>query len=223
MKMNLISILIIENHTIVRAGLKSLLLQNDDFEVVGEAGFEDILTRTVSLKPRIVLLSLISNGSHDIPTTLRDLCQEVPATQFLILARSENDQSMLQALRFGALGCLVSDSTSQDLVDSIYELARGGSYLPSQVGKKLIQRIANPEMKDNFSAMLTQRQLQVLKLISQGFTNQEIAATMVISKRTVEMHTYRLFRRLKVSNRAQAIQLAIRIGMVEMEKSAVFG
>lgn len=194
-----------------------MLCQNNDFEVVGDAVFGDIRAETIALKPRIVLLSLISNGTHDTPDTLRQLCQEVPATQFLILARSEDDQNMLQALRFGALGCLVNDSSPQDLVDSIYELARGGSYLPSQVGKKLIQKISNPGLKESLQGLLTQRQLQVLKLISQGYTNQEIAEAMVISKRTVEMHTYRLFRRLKVSNRGQAIQLAIRIGMVEME------
>jgi two-component system, NarL family, response regulator len=123
---------------------------------------------------------------------------------------------MLQALRSGALGCLTGDSSVEELLESIYELARGGSYLPSPVGKKLIQGISVSNGKsDNGGTSLTPHQFRVLKYICHGYTNLEIARAMVISKRTVEMHTYRLFKHLGVTNRSQAIQIAMCKGLVD--------
>jgi DNA-binding NarL/FixJ family response regulator len=213
----MISIVIVDNHKIVREGIKSLLGNQKDIEVVGDADFGNALPIMRAFQPKILLLSLISNGNHDINTTMRELCSASPLTQFLILARSVDDHYMLQALRSGALGCLISDSTVDDMVASIYELAQGGSFLPSAVGKRLIEGISHSNGKsDGGATTLTQQQFRVLKYICHGYTNLEIASLMVISKRTVEMHTYRLFKQLNVSNRSQAIQTAMRMGLLEM-------
>lgn len=220
--MDYISILIVDNHKIIREGLKSLLGKVEDIVVIGDTDFENMSRLAIALKPTLVLLCATSDGEQGINRAMRVLYQDLPTVPFLILARSVDDTCVLQAFRLGALGCLTSESDTQDLLDSIYELARGGSYVPSLVGRKLIQNLSSPNaIKENALKLLTPQQLRVMTLISQGYTNQEIAKMMVISKRTVEMHTYRLFRRLKVSNRAQAIQVALRSGIIEMNEEAL--
>lgn len=219
-----ISIIIVDNHRLIREGLRSLLAKYKDIEVVGDTDYKNVSEVIKTLKPKIVLLSLIANHSSEIINSMSDLGLALSGIQFLILTQSVEDQNILKALKLGALGCLLSDSSTQDLVDSIYELAREGSYLSSQVGRKLLQNISSSmEEKENGLIILSPQQMRVMKLISSGHTNQEIADVMNLSKRTVEMHIYRLFRRLNVSSRTQAVQVALRLGLIEMSEGLIGG
>jgi DNA-binding NarL/FixJ family response regulator len=210
-----ISIVLVDNHKIIREGLKSLLDKDKDIDVAGVIDYKGLPQLLKTVKPAVILLSILSSCDPEIDLAIKEINQKSPDTEVLILGHSANDGFLLQYLRMGAMGCLLSDSSVQDLITSIYELASGGAFLPSHLGKSLIQKITRNDGEEVKQAIsISPQQLKVLKLICRGFTNREIAEIMFISRRTVDMHVYRLYKQLNVTNRAQAIQFSINNGII---------
>jgi DNA-binding NarL/FixJ family response regulator len=210
-----ISIVLVDNHKIIREGLKSLLDNRKDIEVAGIIDYKGLPQLLITVKPAVILLSILSSCDPEIDLAIKAINKQSPDTELLILGYSANDGYLLQYLRMGAMGCLLSDSSVQDLITSIYELASGGAFLPSPIGKNLIQKMTKNEGEEGKQIIsVSPQQLKVLKLICRGFTNREIADMMFISRRTVDMHVYRLYKQLNVTNRAQAIQFSINNGII---------
>jgi len=146
-----------------------------------------------------------------------NILQNSPETHILLVANTAEDKHVMGAFRQGATGCLLANSPVEELYQSIRSLAEGGSYLPPMVGLKLIQKYNHTDrLKPQNPPILSTQQILVLRYISNGLTNQEIADILVISKRTVEMHVYKIFKKLKVSNRTQAIQAGLREGIIDV-------
>ena len=124
-------------------------------------------------------------------------------------------------MKLGAMGCLLCDSSTEDLVESIREIGKGGVHLPPQISRRLLKKISNSGDENSHDVVpLSHQQMRVLKYISSGYANKEIAKKMVISIRTVEMHTFRLYKRLNVKSRTQAILAAVQMGIIELEEIA---
>lgn len=211
-----IEVVIVDNHKIIREGIRSLLEKSERISVLDAVGYSDAARVVADSKPRIGLLNLVTNGSPEVLLTIHDILESSPETLILILADLANGRNLVRALKMGALGCLLRESGYDELIESICELSGGGAYLPPQISRRLLERMSNTN-RDNGIIFLSPQQSKVLKLISRGYTNKEIAQMLVISKRTVEMHTYKLYKRLLVTNRTQAIQMAIKMGLIELE------
>jgi DNA-binding NarL/FixJ family response regulator len=138
-------------------------------------------------------------------------------TRILVIGNSADDNNLLLAFKQGALGCLLDDSSPDDIYKALYILYQGGSYLPPMIGSKIIKSYTrSSHTRPLKSPTLSPQQMNVLRLLSQGLSNQDIANQLVISKRTVEMHLYKIFKELNVSNRLEAIQASIRFGLLDI-------
>ena len=210
-----INVILVDDNINIRSGLKLLLSDNPDYSL-NDAGFSEVF-KHIKNELTIAIIRLEQREYSKIMTIISDIHKDYPAVSILILAYSSEDPQVLMALKAGARGCLLKDSTFDDLKRAIQELAEGNVFIPSIISTKLIQKLSGPydwEKNDN-SLTLSTQQLRVLKLISLGYSSEEIAKALFISKRTVDMHTYKLFRRLNVSSRTQAIQVAMRSGLID--------
>jgi DNA-binding NarL/FixJ family response regulator len=212
-----IKLLLVDNHILVRSGMHSLLSTYDDFNIIGETGLEECVSCIQTCPPDVVILSIQSNDPFYSSSLVLQILQSCPQTHVLIIANSAEDKRVMEAFRQGAMGCLLANSHIDELYQSIISLSAGGSYLPPSVGKKLIlgyNHTGHQKTRQTRQELSTQ-QLQVLRQICQGCTNQKIAESLGISKRTVEMHAYKIFKKLKVTNRFQAIQAALHLGLID--------
>jgi DNA-binding NarL/FixJ family response regulator len=214
---NTIKVVLVEEHQLLRVGMRLLLADNPAVQIVAESDFSTAIETVTSCNPDVVWLGLVSCQNHPRQEIITEILQAYPATHILILGNSCEDKNVLQAFRQGAMGCLLRDSTQNDVLHAIRALADGGSYLPPTVGRKIIQGYTHSNWaRSQDVPKLSSQQLLVLRYIAQGFTNQEIADILVISKRTVEMHVYKIFKKLKVNNRTQVIQAALRWELIDV-------
>jgi DNA-binding NarL/FixJ family response regulator len=212
----IVTIVLVENHILVRSGIRSLLAGFGNFKIIGETELDDCVTSIQTLQPDVAIVDIRCYDSFYRSNLVSEILHFCPMTHVLIITDSANDKHVMDAFRQGALGCLLASSKTDELYQSIISLSEGGSYLPPAVGKKLIQGYNHTSREKSQNAhALSAQQLQVLRFISQGFTNQDIADNLVISKRTVEMHAYKIFKKLNVTNRTQAIQVALRSGLID--------
>jgi two-component system NarL family response regulator len=203
-----IRILIIENQTLVRIGIKTVLSTNEDFEIAGEAdsgaeGFQ--LFR--ALKPDVMILSLRLPDSCAIDT-LADYFTEEKHAKTLVLADTAGDAEISKALKKGALGYICKDISPDELIKAIRTVAAGKKYIPSDIAEILSENIGNEE--------LTPTETRILQQIVAGKANKEIAYDLNISANTVKTHVKNVFEKLGVSDRTSAATLAIRRGLVRI-------
>lgn len=204
----MISLLLIDDHFVVRSGLVASLELEDDLKVVGEADRgEDAAKLFAKKKPDVVLMDLQLPGISGIEATAA-LIREHPAARVLIFSTFARDDEIQAALKAGALGYLQKSSSRDDLLAAIRTVASGERTLPSEIAQRLKDRLAEPE--------ITPREREILTLITRGNANKEIAATLGISEDTVKQHVSRILLKLKVNDRAQATAEAIRRGLVSV-------
>jgi DNA-binding NarL/FixJ family response regulator len=213
-KMNL---LLIDNHILLRTGLRSLVSGFDDINVVADGSFDQALELAADYKPDVTLLNLICCHDKRVNDVIEGILSLVPNTRILVMVYLADDHHLSDAFKHGALGCLLGDSTPEDIHQAVRILFNGGSYLPVKVSQRILQGYSNLNVNEpKESDDLSPRQVVVLRLMSQGLTNQKIAEQLKISKRTAEMHIYKIFKKLKVNNRTQAIQAAVRTGILDI-------
>lgn len=204
----MITLLLIDDHFVVRSGLVASLELEDDLKVVGEADRgEDAAKLFAKKKPDVVLMDVQLPGISGVEATAA-LIREHPAARVLIFSTFARDDEIQAALKAGALGYLQKSSSRDDLLAAIRTVARGARSLPPEIAQRLKDRLAEPE--------ITPREREILTLITRGNANKEIAATLGISEDTVKQHVSRILVKLKVNDRAQATAEAIKRGIVSI-------
>lgn len=208
-----IRILIVDDHTMVRSGLKAFVEPLSDLEVVGEAkdGLEAI-DRVETLEPDVVLLDLVMPRMDGIEAT-RAIRQKRPDLPILMITSFAEDEKVIAAIKAGANGYILKDSTPQQLYEAIQSVNRRESYLSPQIVGTVLKGIKHTETNQPKTYPLTHRELEILKMIGQGKTNQEIAAQLVLSIWTVRTHITNILNKLNLENRTQAALYAVQEGL----------
>ncbi|MDH7602382.1 MAG: response regulator transcription factor [Armatimonadota bacterium] len=212
-----ITILIADDHAILREGLKGLLEEYDGLVVVGEAATgSETVEKVRKLKPNILLLDLIMPGMGGVEV-LETLAAEDLPTRTIVLTGVDNDDLLARSIKSGAAGYLLKDTASSQLVDAIRKVAEGGCWLPPDLTAKLFRGIAKKGPADESAklSLLTARELEVLKLLGEAKSNAQIAEELFISEHTVKVHVSRILEKLGLSHRAEAVRFAIRCGVVQ--------
>jgi two-component system nitrate/nitrite response regulator NarL len=206
-----IRVLIIDDHTLFRSGIKLLLERQTGFEVVGEASDGlDGVKRAKQLKPDVVLLDLHMPGTGGL-VTIPLLREEAPQTEIILLTVSEDADDLLEALRAGARGYLLKNIETDFLIDSICRAAAGETVMSSQMASKLADtiRISQKMIIDNNPEKLTPREREIIVMLASGASNKEIARTLDLAESTVKIHVQGILRKLNLSSRVQAAVYAV--------------
>ena len=216
--MTKIHILLADDHTILRAGLKMMLNAQPDMEVVGEApDGRQAITETQRLQPDIILMDITMPEMNGIEAT-RQIKKLVPESRILILTMHEHDEYVFQALRAGASGYMLKEAADTELISALHIIQNGQFYLSPMAQSVLVgdylQRVRIGEEKDSYSS-LTEREREILKLIAEGYTNNQIAERLVISPKTVDTHRTHIMDKLNLHSRAELVKYAMRRGLLE--------
>lgn len=217
--MEKIRVLVVDDQAVIREGLVAILSFYPDIEVVGqgEDGIQAV-TLTKELKPNVILLDLMmprQNGLKTIP----QLLELSPKPNILVVTSFAEDELVFPAIKAGALGYLLKDFKRDNLVQSIRDVSRGQASLSPSIALKVIQEFNNPEETSLPQDALTSRELDTLKLIARGFSNQEIARELFIQERTVAKYVSSILTKIHVENRTKAALYALREGISELEKN----
>lgn len=213
-----IRLLVADDHQVVRAGLVSLLEQQHDFTIVGQAGTGDKAARlSAELKPDVVLMDLQMPNMDGVKATeiIKSL---LPDTEVLVLTTFDDDELIWGAIRAGAKGYLLKDAPPADLFRAIRQVAAGETLISQEILARLTEviRQGGPNPTEH-EEQLTEREREILHLIAQGLSNKEIAATLSISDNTVKTHISNLFEKLRVNDRTQAVTTALRLGLITLD------
>jgi len=207
-----ISILISDDHPVVRAGLRGMLSGEPDFEVVGEAeNGKEAVGLTGELKPDVVLMDL-RMPEMDGVAAIERIRAEHPKVQILVLTTYESDADILRAIETGATGYLLKDTPREELFGAIRTVAEGKSPLAPGVATRLMQR-----MRDTDEEGLSTREIEVLELVARGTSNKEIAKQLWVSETTVKSHMLHIFDKLGVTDRTAAVTAALKRGIIRLE------
>lgn len=212
--MSMTRIILADDHQLVRAGLRALLERMPEVEVVGEAsdGLE-ALSLIAGHQPDLALMDITMAGLNGLETTTR-IVQEYPATRVVILSMHVNEEYVIQAMRSGAVGYLLKDSATTELELAIRAVSNGETYLSPAVSKHLIEYVQRLERQQTTVDPLTARQREILRLIAEGSTTQQIAGVLNLSIKTVEAHRAQIMERLDIHDLAGLVRYAIRSGLV---------
>jgi two-component system, NarL family, response regulator LiaR len=210
---DLIRVLIVDDHIVVREGLRAFIGTQAGIEIIGEAenGFQAV-ELTALLKPDVVLMDLVMAGMDGIQATQK-IKQDNPAARILVLTSFADDDKVFPAIKAGALGYLLKDSTPQQLLQAIQDVYHGVSSLHPLVANKLIRELNRPPDLPPTREPLTARELAVLELLAQGLSNTIIAEKLTLSEWTVRTHISNILSKLHLANRTQAALYALREGL----------
>jgi len=214
--MSKVRILLADDHTILREGIKVLLNRENDMEIVAEA--EDgaqALEKVRAVKPDVVVMDISMPKIGGLEVT-REITETFPDVKVVILTMHDNEEYLVQALKSGAKGYVLKEAAATDLAEAIRAVVRGDAYLYPTVARKLVDDYVNRVRTiKTASDSLTPREREVLKLVAEGHTNKEIADYLGISVKTVENHRANLMRKLDLHDRTELARYAIKIGLVE--------
>jgi two-component system, NarL family, response regulator NreC len=207
-------VLIVDDHAVVRSGLKLVLDADDGIEPVGEAGTaRDAIFEARSLKPDVILLDVVmpdQSGLDIIPTLLHDN----PDTRILVLSMQDDPRYVREAFDAGASGYVLKEAADSEVVAAVREVAGGGRYVDPELGARLVAA-ESAERKRAEEDPLSDREGEVLRLLALGHTNQEIAKQLYISVRTAETHRAHIMQKLRLSSRAELVRYALDRGLLD--------
>jgi two-component system, NarL family, response regulator LiaR len=214
--MTRIRLLVVDDQTVVREGLAAILANYSDIEVIGQAsdGMQ-ALEIIKQAKPNVVLLDLVMPGLDGLATIPR-IREIAPNTRILVVTSFAESDRVYQAIKAGALGYILKDATRDQLVQSIRDVAQGRASLQPSIAVKLIQEINHPSELLYTADPLTRRELETIRLIARGLSNQEIAAELFVNERTIAKYVSSILDKLHLANRTQAALYALREGITEL-------
>jgi two-component system response regulator NreC len=209
---------VVDDHAVVRSGIKLLLEREEDIEVVGEAGnAKDAIFRARALKPDVMLLDVVMPGESGIDV-LPKLLKESPETKVLVLSMQDDPNYVREAFAAGAAGYVLKEAADEEVVSAIREIADGGRYVHPALGARMVA--ADAEARAAAEAdPLSDREREVLRLLALGHTNQEIAQMLYISVRTAETHRAHIMQKLRLSTRAELVRYALSHGLLDEEST----
>jgi two-component system response regulator NreC len=209
-----IRVLIVDDHAVVRSGLRRVLEAEDDIEVVGEAGdMRGAVFEARAQKPDVVLMDVVMPGPTGIEATPAVL-KEAPETKVLVLSMQDDPQYVREAFSAGASGYVLKEAADAEVVDAVREVSGGGRYVHPALGARLVAADAEERARADEDP-LSDREREVLRLLALGHTNQEIAEMLYLSVRTVETHRAHIMQKLRLSTRAELVRYAIEQGFLE--------
>lgn len=212
-----IRVLICEDHAIVRKGVRALLATRPGIEVVGEAGDgAEAVLQAAALDPDVILMDLMMPELDGIEAT-RQITAHNPGAHILVLTSFAADDKVFPAIRAGALGYLLKDSSPDELVQAIQRVSCGEPSLEPAIARKLLLELHRPPQEPLTPDPLTEREVEVLRLIAQGKSNREIAERLVITERTVCTHVSNILDKLHLASRTQAALYALKEGLASLE------
>ena len=217
--MSKIRILLTDDHTLFRQGVKTLISAEPEMEVVGEAANAgDAVTRAAELRPDVVLMDISMSGASCFEAT-RQIRRIRPETRVLFLSMYDDEDYLAQGMDAGACGYVLKDSPAEQLVEAITEVHRGGSYLSPRMLSHLVDdfrtRVKSDHRMPRFGT-LTRRELEILKILAEGNSVKEIASALNLSVKTVEAHKFNLMRKLDIHNKAHLVQYAIQKKIIRL-------
>jgi DNA-binding NarL/FixJ family response regulator len=215
-------ILVVDDQVLVRGGLRMILEAQPDLEVVGEAGDgSEALALARELRPDLVLMDIRMPGLDGLEATRRLLAAGDPAPKVVVLTTFDLDEYVYEAIRAGASGFLLKSAPPPQLVQGVRAVMAGDALLSPEITRRLLERFTRRPPPSAGApaelAELTQRELDVLRLIADGQSNAEIAATLVLSEATVKTHVNHILTKLRLRDRVQAVALAYRSGLMDAE------
>ncbi|MFN8470519.1 MAG: response regulator transcription factor [Caldilineaceae bacterium] len=207
-----IRVLLVDDHPVVRAGIEGILSSQTDIEVVGEAsdGTEAIALNQ-TLQPDVILMDL-QMPEMDGVTAIKAICEQANPPHILVLTTYDTDADIVQAIQAGATGYLLKDTPREDFFAAVRQVAKGESVLTPVVASRLMARMRAPAEEQ-----LSERELEVLALVAQGHSNQDIARQLHISTATVKTHLIHIYGKLRVSDRTAAVTTALEKGILRLK------
>jgi two-component system response regulator NreC len=211
-----ISVVVVDDHAVVRSGIKLLLERQEDIEVVGEAGnAKDAVFRARALKPDVILLDVVMPGESGIEV-LPQLQKESADTKVLVLSMQDDPSYVREAFAAGASGYVLKEAADEEVVSAVREVAGGGRYVHPALGARLVAAEA-AERAAAEADPLSDREREILRLLALGHTNQEIAQQLYISVRTAESHRAHIMQKLRLTTRAELVRYALSRGLLTEE------
>jgi len=214
-----IRVLIADDHHVVRGGIRALLETELDIDVIDEAadGVETVL-KTRSLNPDVILMDLMMPRKSGIEA-IEEIKQEDPDARILVLTSYSDDEKVFAAIKAGALGYLLKETSTKELLQAIHDVYRGESSLHPAIARKLIRELNRPSNLPPSDEPLTEREIEVLVYVARGYSNQDIANSLFISERTVRTHVSNILSKLHLANRTQAALYALKEGLTNLEEA----
>ena len=214
----MIKVVLVDDHAVVRSGLRLLLDAHEDIEVVGEAGnAKDAIFRARALKPDVMLLDVVMPGKSGIEV-LPELLKESPDTKVLVLSMQDDPSYVREAFGAGASGYVLKEAVDEEVVSAVREIAGGGHYVHPALGARMVAAEAQ-ERAAAEADPLSEREREVLRLLALGHTNQEIAQGLYISVRTAESHRAHIMQKLHIATRAELVRYALAHGLLADESA----
>jgi two-component system, NarL family, response regulator NreC len=208
------NVVLVDDHAVVRSGLRLLLDGQNDMEVVGEAGnAKDAIFRARALKPDVILLDLVMPGESGIDV-LPKLLKESPETKVLVLSMQDDPSYVWEAFAAGASGYVLKEAADEEVVAAVREIVAGGNYVHPALGARMVTAEAE-ERAAAEADPLSEREREILRLLALGHTNQEIAEQLYISVRTAESHRAHIMQKLRLSTRADLVRYALSHGLLD--------
>jgi two-component system response regulator NreC len=218
--MGKIKVLVADDHTILRQGIKSLLANEEEIEVIGEAkDGREALTIIEETLPDVILMDIAMPGLNGLEATRR-IKKKFPRMKVLVLTMYTNEEYIFQILNAGANGYLVKETAFQDLISAIKAVYKNEAFMSPSISKKVINSYIKRAQNDEEETceVLTTREREILQLIAEGNSSKKIAELLFISPKTVETHRTHIMNKLNIHNRTGLVKYAIRKGIVEVDK-----
>jgi len=217
-----IRVLITDDHLVVRKGLTALFATKKDIEVVGEAANgKEAIEQVKELSPDVILMDLLMPEMDGVQA-IKQIVADFPDTKILVMTSFATDDMVFPAIKSGALGYLLKDSTPEELTGAIHQVHKGEPSLHPKIARKVLLEISNPTVNTPSEDPLTERELGVLKSIAKGMSNQEIGLALSISETTVRTHVSRILSKLHLASRTQAALYALKEGLANLNDDVNF-